>query len=868
MSEQANAPRVWLRWAVALALTMGTVAGSIVPVFAQNDAPVEEPAPEPVEAPAPVAEESASVAAEPSFAEIVEAELVEAVAPVEALPPVDEAPPPVEETQVQDVPVEEVPVEEPVAAAPPPEVATGFDPTATNANLAVLGVGETEPTPVEAAPVETEEVAASGEGETAAADESSGEAAPLETEQTEETVEEPAEFGEVVSGLLGVDVTAEESVDAAASADTTGIATPEETTVAPSEETVSTTEAQTAGGGNGGNGSTSSGGGTTSGASASDETTGGVVNTADASRAAPQESSLQHVITALSGNSVGGGDVANGTNLDANAAAEGTAIADGSGGSNNAAVVEADKNDDGKVSVIERRRADRQTDKRAARRAENDNGNGNGGGKANGNNQNKPHRMGLAASRVAALNGRGLAGDTASAGNGGRANASADGGIVVIGTINSGGNSGNAIAVGDIGGGAYGECGAGSVAIDGGNVDNSTNIAIDAGGGLAISDASGGSDNLAWGTGNGYLASTGNGGIAGTTADGGIVVIQEINSGGNSGNSIGTGNLCAGPGGTIAIDGGNVDNSTNIEIDASGGTAIADASGGDDNLAVASGSGNDDDNRRRGGLRGLIQSRYRFGGRGIGGNVASAGNGGRANASADGGIVVIGAINSGGNRGNTINVGNIGGGAYGECGVGSVAIDGGNVDNSTDINIDASGGTAIADASGGSGNLAAVSGNDGGNGGGGAPIRSRYGLGARGNGGYGGDTASAGNGGIAGASADGGIVVIDEINSGGNQGNIIDVGNICTGPVYVPAAPVKPGKPAKVGKPGKMISSPAPRGGKSSGKGGKVRVTRMPSTGVGQVPAAPISTFIIQIAALPARREGENGGLGEAMSLR
>ena len=43
--------------------------------------------------------------------------------------------------------------------------------------------------------------------------------------------------------------------------------------------------------------------------------------------------------------------------------------------------------------------------------------------------------------------------------------------------------------------------------------------------------------------------------------------------------------------------------------------------------------------------------------------MASAGNGGRANASADGGIVVIGKINSGGNRGNTINVGGIGGGA-------------------------------------------------------------------------------------------------------------------------------------------------------------------------------------------------------------
>ena len=62
---------------------------------------------------------------------------------------------------------------------------------------------------------------------------------------------------------------------------------------------------------------------------------------------------------------------------------------------------------------------------------------------------------------------------------------------------------------------------------------------------------------------------------------------------------------------------------------------------------------------------------------------------------------------------------------------------------------------------------------------------------------YGGDAASAGNGGIAGVSADGGIVVIDEINSGGNQGNTIEVGDICAAPVFVPEAPAKPGKPGE-----------------------------------------------------------------------
>ena len=89
MSEPTNAPRVWLRWALALALATGTVAGSVLPVLAQDEAtgteapaeqstveeaapvaeeqapaePVEAPAEEPVAAAEPVAEEP--VAAEP-----------------------------------------------------------------------------------------------------------------------------------------------------------------------------------------------------------------------------------------------------------------------------------------------------------------------------------------------------------------------------------------------------------------------------------------------------------------------------------------------------------------------------------------------------------------------------------------------------------------------------------------------------------------------------------------------------------------------------------------------------------------------------------------------------------------------------------
>src|SRR5829696_7190231 len=71
-------------------------------------------------------------------------------------------------------------------------------------------------------------------------------------------------------------------------------------------------------------------------------------------------------------------------------------------------------------------------------------------------------------------------GDIATAGSGGYATASANGGGGGVGDINSGGNTGNAVAVGD----TYG-----SVWVDGGDVANSTTVGITADGGTAISDA-------------------------------------------------------------------------------------------------------------------------------------------------------------------------------------------------------------------------------------------------------------------------------------------------------------------------------------------------------------------------------------------
>ena len=113
---------------------------------------------------------------------------------------------------------------------------------------------------------------------------------------------------------------------------------------------------------------------------------------------------------------------------------------------------------------------------------------------------------------TAATQFRAAAQDTAAAGNGGTADASANGGAVSVGDVNSGLNSGNAIAVGDVGGDdhgdlvcdKYGKCyhvdddDGGAVAIDGGDVSSSTSIGISADGGVAIADASSGDNNFAF----------------------------------------------------------------------------------------------------------------------------------------------------------------------------------------------------------------------------------------------------------------------------------------------------------------------------------------------------------------------------------
>ena len=80
-------------------------------------------------------------------------------------------------------------------------------------------------------------------------------------------------------------------------------------------------------------------------------------------------------------------------------------------------------------------------------------------------------------------------------------------------------------------------------------------------------------------------ASAGNGGVATAAGNGGAVSAGDINSGGNAGNAIAVGNTY-GP--DPDVNGGDILNQTGLAVDVNGGTAIADASGGNYNLAFVS----------------------------------------------------------------------------------------------------------------------------------------------------------------------------------------------------------------------------------------------------------------------------------------
>jgi len=205
---------------------------------------------------------------------------------------------------------------------------------------------------------------------------------------------------------------------------------------------------------------------------------------------------------------ISGGEVSNATVLDI-ATDGGTGIADTSGGNGNAAVASETNNDNGNGN----------NDNRNGNNGNGNNGNGNGnngngnngngnGNNGNGNNGNGNNGNGnggrndwASAETVRALEVR-LQQDTASSGNGGVATASADGGVVSVEDINSGGNVGNAIAVGDTvcAGAAHspsggGRAGGGNVIAGGGNAGGGRGGQVRAlpstGVGLAATDSSG-----------------------------------------------------------------------------------------------------------------------------------------------------------------------------------------------------------------------------------------------------------------------------------------------------------------------------------------------------------------------------------------
>ena len=149
----------------------------------------------------------------------------------------------------------------------------------------------------------------------------------------------------------------------------------------------------------------------------------------------------------------------------------------------------------------------------------------------------------------------------------------------------------------------------------------------------------------------------------------------------------------------------------------------------------------------------------------------------------------------------------------------AVMITGGTITNETVIDISANAGTSISDASGGNNNLATTGGGNGGEGGV--------------------DTASSGNGGVATSSADGGAVSIQDINSGGNAGNAISVGDTVCAP-FKPPAPA-PEKPKDVPK---APEAPQARPEKV--------VVALPDTGVGIGDASALFALITSAGAAAA----------------
>src|SRR5215218_2103824 len=112
---------------------------------------------------------------------------------------------------------------------------------------------------------------------------------------------------------------------------------------------------------------------------------------------------------------------------------------------------------------------------------------------------------------------------------------------------------------------------------------------------------------------------------------------------------------------TVYIDAGTVSNSTTLDLRADGGTAIGDSSGGDDNAAITGENDNKDGQRGKHNDDKHRDKNKHTKNRNDS-ELASAGNGGLSDASADGGAIAVDDVNSGGNAGSAIAVGDTWGG--------------------------------------------------------------------------------------------------------------------------------------------------------------------------------------------------------------
>jgi len=262
---------------------------------------------------------------------------------------------------------------------------------------------------------------------------------------------------------------------------------------------------------------------------------------------------------------------------------------------------------------------------------------------------------------------------------------------------------------------------AGAVSVYGGDLDIDSSVDLSADGGEADARANGGNHNRARALfGDGADARAGNGGSADADANGGTINVRDIRTGNNRGNTVSVFRSR----GNVAVDGGDVDIDSSVDVSADGGEADAQANGGNHNDAQAGSHG------------------------GTGsGSRADAGNGGTADADANGGTITVRDIDTGGNRGNTIDV--RGGGSNCSNTHRAVNVDGGDVAIDSSVDLSADGGKANAEANGGDNNDARARGTD--------------------------SRANAGNGGDADADANGGTINVRDITTGNNRGNTVSV---------------------------------------------------------------------------------------------